>query len=740
MRPRQTAGQVYGRVRRAVPGSFSSRWSRKGPPSSGVDSHAKAGQLALTKVEQTLVDQVVAGEWLDLVHSMLDEQQADEKAMRSWGPKRTIRGVVIRDILRGQLAANPDPHGVQLRGARIDGTIDLRNVTSTVSINLVDCLLSGGVMAHSATLPTVIFQRCLLEHGSQPPLIGNRLTAALLILTQSTITSRSDAGAVLLKGAHLGELQVDGTTLTNDTGPALIADFLTVDSSVFLDGGFEATGSGELGAVRLLGGHISGELTFAGAALTNHTGPALHAETLTVDQHVSLTDSFKATGSDKLGAVRFAGGHISGQLNCTGATLTNDTGPALYADGLTVDQGVFFEGGFKATGCGEMGAVRLPGAHIGGNLECTGATLINDTGPALAADGMVVGHVFLNGGFKATGGGEKGAVRFLSAHISGNLGCTGATLDNGTGPALDAESLTVDHHVFLRDGFKATGGGEKGAVRFLSAHISGNLICTGATLDNGTGPALRADSLTVDQGVFLDGFKATGGGKDVVVNLTGMRVGGVLQFSPDQLEHASRKPSYRLNVDGLTYAGLPVGVGPKGWLQLIRKGTRSYAAQPYQYLAAALGAAGNDGEARDVLITQRQDQIDRSLTGWRERTWARFTGVILGYGYRPSRALYCLLGVVITSVILSVVLGAHGGLTQPNSTSGKPAIQCTALQRIAVGLDLGEPLVSTSAQCDTTSSSTAGEALTIARWTLQALAWALATLFIAGFTSAVRKT
>ena len=111
---------------------------------------------------------------------------------------------------------------------------------------------------------------------------------------------------------------------------------------------------------------------------------------------------------------------------------------------------------------------------------------------------------------------------------------------------------------------------------------------------------------------------------------------------------------------------------------------------------------------------------------------------MLGYGYKPSRALLYLLGVIVASVVLALTLGAHGGLTHPNPTVGKPAIQCSTLQRIGVGLDLGEPLVSTNAQCDTTNTTT-GEALTVARWTLQVLAWALATLFIAGFTSAIRK-
>jgi hypothetical protein len=56
-------------------------------------------------------------------------------------------------------------------------------------------------------------------------------------------------------------------------------------------------------------------------------------------------------------------------------------------------------------------------------------------------------------------------------------------------------------------------------------------------------------------------------------------------------------------------------------------------------------------------------------------------------------------------------------------------------------LDLGLPLIKTAArdQCDVTESS-AGRWLTVEGWVLQVLAWAFATLFVAGFTSAVRKT
>jgi hypothetical protein len=69
------------------------------------------------------------------------------------------------------------------------------------------------------------------------------------------------------------------------------------------------------------------------------------------------------------------------------------------------------------------------------------------------------------------------------------------------------------------------------------------------------------------------------------------------------------------------------------------------------------------------------------------------------------------------------------------------ATRCSAVERVGVGLDLGLPLVKTGIRvhCDTTASTT-GQVLTVAGWGLQLLAWAFATLFVAGFTGIVRKT
>ena len=93
-----------------------------------------------------------------------------------------------------------------------------------------------------------------------------------------------------------------------------------------------------------------------------------------------------------------------------------------------------------------------------------------------------------------------------------------------------------------------------------------------------------------------------------------------------------------------------------------------------------------------------------------------------------------------TAVVLALTLGAHGGVARTDPRPPAPT-QCSAVERVGVGLDLGLPLIKTDTRdhCDTTASAT-GQVLTLAGWGLQLLAWAFATLFVAGFTGAVRKT
>jgi hypothetical protein len=242
-----------------------------------VLTHVPRGDL--TSVERSLVEHVSRGEWLDL---RAGDDAVDEAAMRSWGEPRIISAAVIRDILRGRLAADPDPHGLRLRGARITGRLDLANLTTDVSLQLSDCLLEEGVLAQGARLAFVALNGCQLEHPAERPLAADGLSCSALSLSGVRITGRTSAGAVSLTGARIGgSLDCDGVVLRSDSGPALLANGLEVGQGMSLKG-FTATGAGDSGAVNLAGARIGGSLDCDGASLRNDSGPALFAQSLEV--------------------------------------------------------------------------------------------------------------------------------------------------------------------------------------------------------------------------------------------------------------------------------------------------------------------------------------------------------------------------------------------------------------------------------------------------------------------------
>ena len=99
--------------------------------------------------------------------------------------------------------------------------------------------------------------------------------------------------------------------------------------------------------------------------------------------------------------------------------------------------------------------------------------------------------------------------------------------------------------------------------------------------------------------------------------------------------------------------------------------------------------------------------------------------------------------VVVLSSVLAVALGSHGALAQTDKTA-TPGQPCTVIQQVSVGLDLNLPVGTSVARagCDLTKDSASATAAwwTATSWVLRLLAWVFAALFIAGFTSAVRKT
>ena len=359
--------------------------------------------------------------------------------------------------------------------------------------------------------------------------------------------------------------------------------------------------------------------------------------------------------------------------------------------------------GFKA-----HGEVRLLSAHIGGQLNLTGAILGNQDGPAatsktqnrpaLDAAGITVDQDMLCGeGFKA-----RGEVRLVLAHIGGVLAFLGATLENQSGPALNADALTVGRAMICGKGFKA-----RGEVRLTLAHIGGELELTGTTLENESGIALNAEWLTVDQAMTCkEDFRAHG-----EVNLVNAKVGSLLD------EPGSWPMTMHLR--GFVYE-LPeddqVTMQQRlGWLTLSDGG---YVPQMYDQLATAYRNAGREDDARRVAIAkQRRRRHPLNPLNW---VWY----ATVGYGYRTWLAGVWLAAFL--AVGTWVFSRAHMTATQAHPP---------AFHAFAYAADVILPIVDLGQKSAWTPE---GIALYWS-WGLTCAGWVLTTAVVAGLTGVLKR-
>jgi hypothetical protein len=420
--------------------------------------------------------------------------------------------------------------------------------------------------------------------------------------------------------------------------------------------------------------------------------------------------------------VRLPGAHISGQLNLDGATLINTTGPALIGDHLEVSGGVFLDG-FTGNGYGEDSVLRLPDAHITGQLNLDGAELTNPAGPALIGDHLRVDSDMFAEGFIATGHCPDSTVRLADAHISGQLNLSNAKLTNQAGRALIGDHLQVDSDVFA-ERLTATGHCPDGAVRLADARVSGQLHFSQAKLTNPAGPVLDLEDAAAKH-LFLP------------ANV----------ICPQGAAKSCGAATHRLTLSGLAYTSLH-GVDWHEWLHLIIYHSRDYQPQPYQQLVAALRASGQESTAREVLIAQQQDRYRRGELGGRLRKIAHWLwGVLAGYGYRSSRAVLALLLVLVIAAGLGVAaghtpIGPDRFVSAHTSLVRDPNTPCSMVEQIGVGIDRSLPLapVAIGDRCDFDTTSRIGQTFTVVTWILQAVVWTLVALAIAGYLDLIRKT
>jgi hypothetical protein len=362
-----------------------------------------------------------------------------------------------------------------------------------------------------------------------------------------------------------------------------------------------------------------------------------------------ITGELKCTkGFRASGACNLAGAHVGGRVSFSGATLqtVDDTEEqaAFTAEGAQMDSDLSFQGDFSC-----QGTIRLTNARVGG-----GFTVEQDKAGGhctLAADGLSVSRdVMLN---------TVGTVNLSGADIAGDLTLHLESLKaDNSGAAADLSAVTANVLTLI-------GRPRRGFLDLTRASVS-------LLRDN---PQDWPD----DSLIVLEGFEY----RDITTN-------------DDRKNH----DSYRLR-----------------WLKMGTRWSRGaddqyedvgFTPQPYQQLATYYRNAGDDNQARRVLHNM-YSRRNTSLHGWNQpviKLWNIAQNVFVGYGYAPERAFGWL---VIFALVAAWLFGWVGkvhmgfareiimslGLVLPGTGYGQidPWKATSTLSHVIAGLLVGWGLV-----------------------------------------------
>jgi hypothetical protein len=276
-----------------------------------------------------------------------------------------------------------------------------------------------------------------------------------------------------------------------------------------------------------------------GLEMIGGSGPEISADRIVVKGSLRLTErTADKIGGPHIGQLRLCGAEITGNLDMRGCTVepvnNKQDSPPLFADGLMVHGNALLSGGFKS-----VGEIRLNGCKIDRNLDCSGANLSNPGGYSLSAAGA---HIKGSAYFSKTAPwltypvpfsfASKGTLRLEGAEIEGNLDCSAGTfsatafLTKQDKPpqkdlyAISADGVKVGADVlFWPDEKQGAQFSVQGIVSMINARVGGDFACSSGNFDFPGEESLVADGIVVEGATFFDQATVNGMLRFVQANL-----------------------------------------------------------------------------------------------------------------------------------------------------------------------------------------------------------------------------
>jgi hypothetical protein len=522
------------------------------------------------------------------------------------------------------------------------------------AVNFTDAVVKG----------TVILTGTRINHPS-----GKALQADRLDITGAFLAYRlTAAGEVRIPGLKAGgNVNFSGARLTNPKGFALNGNGISVSGSLLCEVDNYRPGAprpfSASGMVYLPSMRVAGDCVFRGAQLAvDPTGeiavdawktgdwyvdphPAFIADRMHVDGNVEMGDGLRATGT-----LRMVNIHVGGSLRLAGATVSVLRNPEPpYMDRAIHLDGSFVNGDLEGSKLRTEGQFRLADVTVRGNVFVRDARLSHPSRDAFSARRS---HVF--GNLMLSTSRVRGTVRLQGMTVGGSIDMQNTTVtdpepESSADWAVDLRSVQVARSVLMHSGgghsFRTEGGG----VTLDGAVIKRKLCLAGARLVAGkNGLALDAGDVRAEE------FELTPiDAPDGRVSLRGAQCGTL--HDNEQFWHATGG----VKLEDFRYESLdsPIPLWDDRQIELrlswLRHAMRGYRPGPYDQFAAMLRAGGNEEHADTVLMRKQQYRYEALGSGYRwffragVRLWSWLQRWMVGYGYRPVRALAWLLGLLV---------------------------------------------------------------------------------------------
>jgi hypothetical protein len=158
--------------------------------------------------------------------------------------------------------------------------------------------------------------------------------------------------------------------------------------------------------------------------------------------------------------------------------LGGDAEFSVHEKGVRL-QGAFIRGDIDLENTRSNLAINLTNCRVDGRIFAQNARFLEFAFDQSCCKGLIAEDARFEGSVSLRKSSIEGETRFTGAKIGGDLDCSGATLKNTNGDALACRRSEIQRSVFLSDHFAALG-----RVRFSGAHIRGDFACHGGSFES----------------------------------------------------------------------------------------------------------------------------------------------------------------------------------------------------------------------------------------------------------------